>query len=961
MNVHGAILVVDDNAATRKMIRVALQAEGYEVVEAGEGSSALELAGRDKPSLVLLDFNLPDIDGPEIGRRLLELAPEVPLIAITGWADIEEVASLGPFAHALQKPVEPSTLVETVGRYIGPPPLQRAVDRKLIVLADDDPVQRKLVEFALANAGFLVEAVADGEAALRVARERHPNAVLADVLMPGLDGFALCRAIREDPELSHLPVVLMSAHFVEAEDRALAARFGASRYVSRSAGVQAPIRALLEALGSSGTATSDGATADAQNEYLRRLSHQLERQASRGADLARQVSVQATALSVLGALSESLSRQLDPENALLETLEETLDSAGLSVGAILLFDSSRNLVARAEVGAQPDLDWVAHSDELNRAIALGGVQVPSPFAGPGAAPLLAALRASSLLIVPIVARDEALGALVLSSSRSDLSGAEGDSFVRAARSVSTQLGQALALSRTFARLSAAETRYRALLENAHDGIAVLSADGQILEANRGWTQILGAPPAELIGRKLDEFAVDEMAATRLRTFRGASEPSAQNGAQKPISLRRSDGALASVELSQTLVDVNGGSYALSIGRDVTDRQRLEEQLRQSQKLEAIGSLAGGIAHDFNNLLSVILSYSDLAISQLGDGEPLQADVLEIKRAGERASELTRQLLAFSRRQVLQPKVVGLSTIVGAMEKMLRRIIGESVELSLLTANRIGKVMADPGQVEQVVMNLVVNARDAMPEGGKLTIECADVELAHDYAAKHHGVAAGSYVLLAVTDTGTGMDAATQARIFEPFFTTKSQDKGTGLGLATVFGIIKQSGGHIWVYSEVGRGTTFKIYLPRCDGVENPLPSPITPARLRGSETLLLVEDEEQVRVLARTVLRRNGYNVLEAQNGGEALLVCEQYQAVIHMMVTDVVMPRMTGCQLAQRLAALRPDMRVLFMSGYTDNTIVHHGVLDAGVAFLQKPITPELLLKKVRQGLDELRSARSP
>ncbi len=392
---------------------------------------------------------------------------------------------------------------------------------------------------------------------------------------------------------------------------------------------------------------------------------------------------------------------------------------------------------------------------------------------------------------------------------------------------------------------------------------------------------------------------------------------------------------------------------IGVALDVTDRKVLADQLRQSQKMQAIGQLAGGVAHDFNNLLMVVKGHAEILLDRLAEASPLRHNVEQVDKATDRAAGLTRQLLAFSRMQVLHARVLDLNEVVGGMIKMFSRVIGADVEMTFLPAPKLGRVKADPGQIEQVLLNLVVNARDAMPNGGRLTIETSNVTLDRDYSVAHHNLEPGSWVMLTVSDTGCGMDEETQARIFEPFFTTKKQGKGTGLGLATVYGVVKQSGGFIYVYSEIDHGTTFKVYLPKVTAeVDRDIEKTVV-APPRGSETILFVEDEESVRELVRDYLVGTGYQVLEAVDGAQALEVAAAHKGAIQILVTDVVMPRLSGRELASRIAAQRPNTKILFISGYTDDSIFRHGVLEGGVAYLQKPFNLKAIAQKIREVLD--------
>jgi PAS domain S-box-containing protein len=505
-------------------------------------------------------------------------------------------------------------------------------------------------------------------------------------------------------------------------------------------------------------------------------------------------------------------------------------------------------------------------------------------------------------------------------------------------------------------LRRSELNFRSLVTNAPYGICRCDATGKILDANPAFLEMLGySDAAELIGRHIHDLYGDAEQWFDLADSLRGSAPFKGLTAE----WKKKDNSTTGVRVSGRSVSNGreGGVVFELFAEDVTERRVLEQQLRQSQKMEAVGRLAGGIAHDFNNLLMVISGYSEFLLERLVTEPDLRAPAQEIASAAERASSLTRQLLAFSRKQMLAPKIVNLNSIVDENLKMLNRMIGEDIDLVMVPTANLWPVRADSGQIEQVIMNLAVNARDAMPSGGKLTIETSNVTLDDDYVRVHAPLRPGDYVMIAISDTGAGMDAETQQHIFEPFFTTKGP-KGTGLGLSTVYGIVKQSGGYIWVYSEMGRGTTFKIYLPRIAAAGEPVIAQVaaqadTRVVEPGTETILLVEDEANLRYLARQYLEKQGYRVIEAADGAVAMQIAVAHEGIIHLLLTDVIMPGMNGRELAQRISEIRPNVKVLYMSGYTENVVGHNGMLDAGVRLLQKPFNLRDLKSIVREVLD--------
>ncbi|MEW6377711.1 MAG: PAS domain S-box protein [Thermodesulfobacteriota bacterium] len=512
------------------------------------------------------------------------------------------------------------------------------------------------------------------------------------------------------------------------------------------------------------------------------------------------------------------------------------------------------------------------------------------------------------------------------------------------------------LLRTEEAKQRSEAKFRAIFEGTAIGIALIDMEGQLMESNPALQKMLGFSGEDLRHRIFKEFTHPDDKTADVDLYRELMEGK-RNHYQIEMRYIRKDGGWVWSRLNVSLVRSAGGEpqYTIHMVEDITEHKRLEDQFLQSQKMETVGRLAGGIAHDLNNLLTVLSGYSQLTLLGLKENDPVRGNIEEIKKATDRATDLTHRLLAFSRRQVLDMKVVDLNMIVRGLERMLRRVIGEDIELNIILADDPGQVKTDPGQIEQVIMNLAVNARDAMPKGGKLTIETANVELDEDYTRSHIGIAPGRYVMLSMSDTGVGMTPEVRERIFEPFFTTKEEGKGTGLGLSTVYGIVKQSGGNIWVYSEPGQGTTFKIYLPSVDEEAEALPSRNESGKLpKGTETVLLVEDEPSVRELAARVLRQQGYTVLEATNGNEAMCIARGHmKEKIHLLLSDVVMPQMGGKELVKQFKSLHPEIKVLFISGYTDIAITHNSGFKPGATFLQKPFSPTELVKKVRNVLD--------
>jgi PAS domain S-box-containing protein len=1080
------ILVVEDNQITQKMMLVTLRTEGFRVIGAADGKTALGHVVTENLDLILQDLILPDMDGIQLARQIREIPAgrDVPIIALSGLASkLEQAQAAGAgFASMLFKPVDTQRLIAEI-RSILPEQESQPVkaDSRRILLVDDDPLQLKLHRLQLEERGFLVRTAADAVQALIAARDETPDAIVSDLVMPGMDGMDLCRSVRSDPGLSHVPFILTTASgsSVEEEEVKLARGIGANAFVPRSPDLDEVFRALSQSLASDAPRPPKAPPApvpdltEEKAKITARVMRELEHHAYLNQSLSRELATKTAQLGIMTAIADVLSRSADLESMLQELLARTLDAAGVSIGAIYLGQGAGKLRLACQVGYPESAanrlhDFFGRAELLSDVLATGNpLQVRSETLGDlGNWFGMGKGDAGYFTLVPLVVSGDRLGVLFIASAQRQL----GRDWLRMATAVGIQIGQAVALARSLSRMRESEQRFRAVSANAPVGIFECDASGrcrfanpqcqhllahamtwidavhpderqivaarwrEAVESGRGfsiecrfgsaeghvrWAAVRVVPPpdqgqgyfgtiadvtdrkvaeealrqnlellhavtegtsdlivakdltgrylmvnsaaAAVFGRKPGEITgstdVQLFPATAAHWIRSTDYDVALTGETKVYeeSFAGADGTVRPYLSSKGVLRARDRTVTgtFSISRDMTDHKALESQLRQAQKMEAVGRLAGGVAHDFNNMLTAIMSYAELLHSDLPDEGTLHDNLDEIRQAARRAAGLTRQLLAFSRQQLLEPRVLDPNDIVMGLEKMLRRLIGEDIDLVTKLGSPIGRVRADPGQIEQAILNLVINARDAMPSGGRLAIETADVDLDDRYTSDHGIDGIGPYVMIAITDSGQGMDKATQARIFDPFFTTKEQGKGTGLGLSTVYGIVKQSGGFVWVYSEPGQGSTFKIYLPRIDA---PVEAPVVAAPVRtttGRETVLVVEDEEALRRVAERILQRDGYTVLVAGSGDEALALAEASKRPIDIIATDVVMPGLGGRELVSRLLAIHPDSKVLFMSGYTDDAVLRHGVPEPGTAFLQKPFSGLSLTRKIREILD--------
>ena len=759
--------------------------------------------------------------------------------------------------------------------------------------------------------GFSVRTAATAAEALESARAAPPDAIISDVNIPELDGFVLASLLRCDESLNHVPIILVTSNR-DAGAR-LAAAAGAQLLIDRSDNFESELNAVIH-LFDRGDAT--WAAAWSPDPYVLRM-------AGRMWELLKQVqSAETRCRSVLDNVQDAIT-MLTPDGIILE----------VNRGCEQMLQTSRDRMIGHHIRefAPPGRED-SNVAGYEKTVVGGGGRVALPIARPD-------------------------GTCVYVEWSNKAARFDGDEVIIAVgRDVTEQV-------EARRKEAASEEKYRTLIDSIPDVVWSAKRDGTLTFISPTAGKVCGFSAEELL-QSPPSFWRDRIHPEDVDRVRHAYATLATNDYSAEYRWRHKDGQWIWLRAhARTRTKSDGTARIEGTFADVTELKRAEENLRQSQKMEAIGQLTGGVAHDFNNILAVILGNGDFLRQSLAENDPRRADADAILEAGQRGAGLTRQLLAFSRRQMLEPRVLDLNQIVRGLEKMLRRIIGEDVEFSTVLPEGLRPVHADAWQIEQVIMNLVVNARDAMPRGGKLSIETANVVLDASYTRTHTESASGGHVMLAVSDTGCGMDANTKRRLFEPFFTTKERGKGTGLGLSTCYGIVKQSGGLIWVYSEPGQGTAFKIYLPVTLADAAPMPADgaqVPAAAANGHETVLVIEDDAQVRAMVRRILSSSGYQILEARDGEEAVAVTSMHAGTIDLILSDVVIPGVSGPEAVQQVQQTHGGTRSLFMSGYTDHAVLRDQILSAGANFIQKPFAPATLVNKVREVLDAPREVRA-
>lgn len=927
------VLIVDDNADNLYLLRALLQGYGYSVVEARNGAEALTKARQNAPDLIISDLLMPEMDGYALLRQWkaderLKVAPFIVYTATyTDPKDERLALDLGADAFFL-KPTEPepfmNRLREVLARNerVNQPVREPQVEDNVLLKDYSEALVRKLDKkiqlLEQANHDLLQE-IAERkrtEAALRESEERYRN---------------LFHSIT-DPLFVYDPTTLA---YLAVNDAAVT-KYG----YSRDEFLGMTIRDILPEEETADHLGTMGRPATTREEHGQR------RHRKKSGEII-DVDVSTYGVDFSGRPACVVQAR--------DVTEQRRAEAEVARTTVLL---------QALVNGTPDVVFV--KDRAGNYLLVN--EAAARYVGKSVAEMLG--KDATAILEPEDARlVTASDHLVMESNQSQtveevlLSAGVPHTFQTIKvpyRDANGHVIGVIGISRDVTHQKEAERALRLrdrAIQAVSQGILITDPnlpDNPIIYASSGFERMTGYRADEVVGRNCRFLQGKDTDRETIGELHSAI--AAGRGCSVEILNYRKDGRPFWNQLSISPILGAAGELTHFVGvqTDVTERRRLEDQFRQAQKMEAVGQLAGGVAHDFNNLITVIHGCSDILSARLASDDPMRELLSEINKAGERAAALTHQLLAFSRQQVLQPKVLNLNAVVSNTEKMLRRLLGEDVSLVTNLSPNLGQVKADAGQLEQVLMNLAVNARDAMPRGGRLTIETQQVFLDESYCRGVADLPPGEYVLLAVSDTGCGMDEATRGRIFEPFFTTKGLGKGTGLGLATVHGIVKQSRGHIAVYSEVGHGTAFKVYLPRVSGpASNARSELLSQTMPRGTETVLLVEDEETVRATAGHILRGCGYRVLEASNGKEGLRLSEIEPGPIHLLISDVVMPHMGGRGLAELITAKRPRCRVLFLSGYTDDAVIRHGVLEGEFAFLQKPFTPSGLAQKVRNVLD--------